>query len=180
MIGLLSNFDLALRLAALVATVAVVAALVVARRSPQSRRLVVAARVLAAGAIGTAAVATLVTPGGITWGYHQLVLEPGRGGLGDVAVLLQDPTSLPALQLVLNVVLYVPVGLLVTLGWDHDGAGVRRALAVGAATTIVVELLQWQLTTRVASTDDVLFNLLGVALGVALAVPVRDASRDPQ
>lgn len=180
--GLLSNFDLAFRLAVAVAIVAVVTAGVAAHRAAAEERFRRAVPVLAVGAIATAVVATVVTPGGITWNYHQLVLMPGRGGLGDLADLASDPGSLATVQLVLNVALYVPVGLLVTIGWDGDGHGVRRGLLVGACTTVGVEFVQWQLTTRVASTDDVLLNLLGVGLGVSLAAVRRrwPASRPRQ
>lgn len=178
MTGLLSNFDLPLRLAAVITIAAVVIAAIVARRSPAGDRFVPVVRVLAVGAIISTVVATLVTRGGIVWGYHQLVLEPGGGGLSDAAVLIRDPLSLPAVQLILNVLLYVPIGLLITLGWDEDGRGVRRALMVGAATTIGVELAQWMFTTRVASTDDVVLNLLGVLVGIGLALLVRQIAAD--
>ncbi len=171
--GLLSNFDLALRLAGAVGILAVVTAGFAAHRAPAHERFRRAVRVLAVGAILSVAAATVVTPGGITWNYHQLVLVPGQGGLGDLAKLANEPDSLAAVQLVLNVALYVPVGLLVTMGWDGNSRGVRRGLIVGACTAVCVEFVQWQFTTRVASTDDVLLNLIGVGLGVSLAAAVR-------
>lgn len=173
MTGLVSNFDLALRLAGAVAVLALVSAGVAAHRAPVDGRFQRAVRVLAVGAILTVVAATVVTPGGITWNYRQLVLIPGEAGLGDLADLVEDPGSLAAVQLVLNVALYVPVGLLVTMGWDGDGRGVRRGLLVGACTSLFVEFVQWQFTTRVASTDDVLLNLIGVGLGVSLVAAVR-------
>ncbi|WP_236683063.1 VanZ family protein [Demequina globuliformis] len=94
---------------------------------------------------------------------------------------LSDPAFL---QLALNVLLFVPLGVFVRVV-VHRGMGV--AAAAGAAVSLLIETTQitgvWGLypcAYRLFDVDDLLTNTLGAVLGcvVALAVPPR--WREPQ
>lgn len=108
-------------------------------------------------------------------------------GLGVAATL----TSRVVLQVVFNVVLFIPWGLLVrrVFGW-----GVVRATASGLLASVLIELTQftgiWGLigcSYRVADVDDVITNTAGALIGAVMAplvlgwIPKPDelqASRD--
>ncbi|MCR2764189.1 VanZ family protein [Microbacterium sp. zg.B48] len=64
-----------------------------------------------------------------------------------------------------NVVLFVPLGLLLTLLFAHPWRGVMLALGVSAAA----ELAQFLIPSREPSLRDVLANVGGAALGAGLA-----------
>ncbi len=76
-------------------------------------------------------------------------------------------------DIVANLLLYVPLGLCLMLGWP---AGWRRLTsfgwAVGAslALSLTIELLQVHAPARVSSLDDVLLNCAGAAAGALLAL----------
>lgn len=75
------------------------------------------------------------------------------------------------LDLVANVLLFVPGGFLLALG-EGEGEGRRgawrRALAAGAMLSLAIECAQLFLPARYASPWDVLMNAAGAALGGAL------------
>ncbi len=75
---------------------------------------------------------------------------------------MSTPTTLEARLLVANLLLFVPVGLLAVLGWRRPSLG----LAAGVLLSIVIELAQFLVFSRVAVTDDV--NGGGAALGALL------------
>ncbi|MBY5161275.1 VanZ family protein [Nitriliruptoria bacterium AS10] len=102
----------------------------------------------------------------------DLVLRPGGGGLQDLPVLWDDPRSLAALLLVLNVVLYVPVGAFARLALPDHGA---RALLIPLVLSVAVEAWQFVGLGRVGSLDDVLLNLAGATVGWFAARLVTDA-----
>jgi len=74
------------------------------------------------------------------------------------------------LERLLNTALFVPLGLLlaVTLGRRWWWAGIPVGLAVSAT----VEVLQRGIPGRVPDPDDVLWNTVGAAVGVALGALV--------
>lgn len=74
--------------------------------------------------------------------------------------------SLGGVDFVLNIILFVPLGL---GAYWLLGSG-KKALLLGASVTFLVELLQWRLIPgRDASLGDLLANSLGSALGIGLA-----------
>lgn len=85
-----------------------------------------------------------------------------------------DPT-----EYVLNVVLFLPLGLLVPLIWDRA----RRLLPVlglGTAFSVFLEATQL-LNIRATDVDDVIMNLAGAALGFsAFKIIARAAPQLPQ
>jgi glycopeptide antibiotics resistance protein len=75
-----------------------------------------------------------------------------------------------------NILMFVPLGLLLTLLFAHPWYGVVLALALSAA----VELVQIVIPSRQASLRDVLANVIGAAIGAALAwLIVRREARSP-
>lgn len=99
-------------------------------------------------------------------------LVPLRTIRAQVAALGYD-TGESLLQLAGNFLFFVPVGLLLPLGWPRLRS-LRRTLLVGLAVTVAVELVQLLITKtlpvwpRWADIDDVLLNLSGVAVGWVL------------
>jgi hypothetical protein len=168
MTGLRSNFGQSLALVAIVAAIAVVAALVAARRASAggSSPLGPAARILAAGAVGAMIVSTALPRRLAIETDGDLVLELGRGGLGDWRVLFDDPNSLASVELIGNVLLYVPIGLTMTLGWFRQR---RFVLPACIALSLLIEAAQYTVLGRVAALDDVLLNAAGAALGILIA-----------
>jgi VanZ like family len=64
-----------------------------------------------------------------------------------------------------NIVMFVPLGLLLTLVFAHPWWGVVFALAASAA----VELVQFVIPSRQPSLRDVLANVTGAAIGAGIA-----------
>lgn len=90
-------------------------------------------------------------------------------GLGVAATL----TSRAALQVIFNVVLFVPLGLLVR---RFSGRGLLITTALGLAVSLVIELTQgtamwgvYDCPYRVADVDDLLANTTGALIGALLA-----------
>ena len=70
-------------------------------------------------------------------------------------------------EMLLNVLLYIPVGSLLS-GSLRDTAHARRnTFLAGACLTVLTELLQYLLRLGLAETDDLIHNLLGLFLGMA-------------
>jgi hypothetical protein len=169
--GLWSQFAFSLRISLLVAMATAVTAGVVAIRRRRARRPVLAptSRVLA---VGCAMVVVTAMSLPHTWppqweGIGDLVLAPGRGGLSDWRVLIEEPNSLAAVLLVANVLLYIPLSLFSTLAWPGIGGPVLLGCL---ALSLLVELVQLVLLGRVASVDDVLLNMAGAVIGHAIGV----------
>ncbi len=166
--GLSDNFSLAMQLSLGVAVLTAVVAGVVAAVRFRDRRPVLAAsaRVATAGAALIAFVATSVRGDRLVFERGgDLVLQPGRAGLGDFDQLLANPTSLAAVLLVANVLLYVAVAFAGVLGWPHRH---RLVLPACLGLSLTVETVQYLALGRVASTDDVLLNMLGATIGYGL------------
>ena len=96
----------------------------------------------------------------------DLVLAPGGAGLGDLNQIVADPTSLAAILLLSNILLYVPLAFFAAISFHP-----RRhlALLVCLALALAVETTQYLLLGRVAATDDLILNMVGSLIGYALA-----------
>jgi hypothetical protein len=166
-LGLWSNFGAPLQLAFAVAAVTACAVVVLRIRAWRGATPWTAiARVGLAGSVLVVLLATALPRAWPPEGRGDLVLAPGRGGLADWRVVLEAPGSLAAVLLVLNVVLYLPVGLFGgLLVPDRPG----RAVAGAVGLSILVETWQLAVIGRVASTDDVLLNVVGAVVGLGLA-----------
>ncbi|MDX1468404.1 MAG: VanZ family protein [Acidimicrobiia bacterium] len=97
----------------------------------------------------------------------DLVLVPGGGGLGDLEQIAASPTSLAAVLLAGNVLLYIPIGFAGTIGW-YDRR--RLVLAGCLLLSVAVETVQLLALGRVAATDDVILNMVGASIGYVLAI----------
>ncbi len=69
------------------------------------------------------------------------------------------------IEFVANILMFVPLGLLLTLLFAHPWYGVVLALALSVAA----ELAQIVIPSRQPSLRDILANVLGAAIGAALA-----------
>jgi glycopeptide antibiotics resistance protein len=111
-------------------------------------------------------------------------LIPGRTIAHELGEF-QAQTRVMAVQLFGNVGFFIPIGLLLPLGW-HWAERLGRTLLVGLAMTVSIELAQLVMTytlpvaPRWADIDDVVLNLLGVLIGwgiwrLAFAPPRAEA-----
>jgi len=169
--ALSSQFGHSLSLAIITAVVVLMTMALVARRVAGEGRPV-HPDVFRVAALGWAVVIVVATALPQVWPPRlsadgDLVLEVGRGGLGEWRAILDDPLSWTSFLLVANVAVYVPFGFLGVLGWPARAAQVVLA---GTVISLLVEISHFTLTERVASTDDVILNATGVVLGAALAV----------
>jgi VanZ family protein len=106
-------------------------------------------------------------------------------GVGPFAFLFAPwPAYVTAFDVTLNVLAYVPFGLLLALAMHPQLRGptsVMMAVAVAAATSVLLESAQSYLPARIASNVDVLANSAGAALGAlagaALAPMLIDGRR---
>lgn len=173
MLGLRSRFLVSLVLLTALAVLALAVAVRAGARARAAGRPVVpaAARAFVVPAVLAVLLATALPdswPPPFTGG--DLVLRPGEGGLDRLPQLWRAPGDLEAVLLVANVLLYVLLAAAISLGWGRP----TRALACAAALTVLVESVQYAALERVAAVDDVLLNLTGAVLGVALvALPGR-------
>lgn len=73
-------------------------------------------------------------------------------------------------EVCLNIVLFIPVGILLTciLGKDKW----KLAIGIGALLSFIIELLQLTFKRGMCETDDVIFNTLGCGIGVAIVVAI--------
>lgn len=108
--------------------------------------------------------------------YARIVAAVGdriRFGLG--ADLFGDGW----IEFTANVLLFVPLGLLLTLLFRHPWRGVVLALVLSAGA----ELAQFVIPSRQPSVRDIIANVLGAAIGAAIAWWIvlrrrRKATRD--
>ncbi|HSN19195.1 MAG TPA: VanZ family protein, partial [Usitatibacter sp.] len=92
---------------------------------------------------------------------------PGPGALHD---FFAKPRYIVAFDVALNVVAYVPLGVLATLclaGGERRARGAWKGALFGAALSFALESCQLFLPGRVASLYDVLANTAGAFLGAA-------------
>ena len=97
--------------------------------------------------------------------------------------------KLPALELtmgnwedlVINVVVYIPLGLALAVWGPHRRSPGRTrvfsALVIGTAVSLTAETMQTGIGARVASLLDVLLNACGAALGATLAPGVVEGAK---
>lgn len=108
------------------------------------------------------------------FGLLLVTLSPGHGVTERVFVL--SPLQASALgtpaQIVLNAVLFMPVGFLTTLRWRRFAA--HRVLATSFSVPLGVELLQYLLGIgRIASTADLFLGVAGIIVGGLIALAPR-------
>jgi VanZ family protein len=104
--------------------------------------------------------------------------EHGRRAAGWLAVPPHPLAPGTVRDALLNVAIFVPVGLWLAAGAGRLAAAAGRltsALAVGAAFSVLMESLQYVLGWRHSSLMDVAANTAGVALGALLALAVARA-----
>jgi VanZ family protein len=92
------------------------------------------------------------------------------------------PRYVVAFDIAINVVAYMPLGVIAAYRYSAKGAAhpLLRAIAYGAALSITMELLQLYIPNRVSSLHDVLANTAGTALGaLAFAEPLHAAATRP-
>jgi hypothetical protein len=166
--GLLSQFgDSVGAVLVVVSASAMVAAVVAIRRARSGYPwLSPVARILT---VGWAMVIVAATAMPFPHGFDpdgDLVLAPGGAGLGDLDQIVADPTSLAAILLLSNILLYVPLAFFATISFHP-----RRllALVVCLALALAVEITQYLFLGRVAATDDLILNMVGSLIGYAVA-----------
>ena len=69
-------------------------------------------------------------------------------------------------QVIMNVVVFVPVGFLIRATFKECSWG--KAIACGAMLSVVVEKLQLLMMKGTAEVDDVIHNTLGCSIGIAV------------
>jgi hypothetical protein len=162
--GLWETFGTPLRLATFAGLVTLVAVAVAAVRGRRPR--VSAGRAGLAGSILVVVLATAL-PRERPWvGPGERVLALGEGGLDGWRVILDAPGSLAAIVLIASVLLYIPFGFFGSLAHPEHPAWV---ISGAALLSILVEAWQLYVIGGLASTDDVLLNLVGTAIGWGLA-----------
>jgi len=130
-------------------------------------------RVIAVGSAFSIVAATAVpyTWPPVRYGLGDLVLVPGRGGMGDLAQILAAPGSLAAILLAANVLLYIPLTLAAAVGWPQRSATILLAALL---LSLSVETVQYLVLERVAATDDVILNMTGAVMGLAAGIAIRN------
>ncbi len=89
------------------------------------------------------------------------------------------PRFITLQDVMVNVAAYVPLGLLLSIGWGArygPARGVLAAVLAAAALSLAMEAAQMFLPSRIASNVDLLANSLGAWLG-AMAAPLFAPSR---
>lgn len=71
------------------------------------------------------------------------------------------------INLVGNVVAFMPTGLLIPLAW-RGAPSLRRTLRGGLALSLGIEVAQWLAGYRVSDIDDIILNGLGTLCGYGL------------
>lgn len=74
-----------------------------------------------------------------------------------------------------NVALFAPLGFLLPLCWKECDS-FPKVIAAGAVISCAIELLQLLVVSRVTDVDDVLLNLVGIALGYGAYLLLRRSS----
>ncbi len=94
------------------------------------------------------------------------------------------PMTMPVLEALANVGMFVPLGMLLVPAWSarlnrRDGATaifVRTVLA-GATLTVVIETVQLAIPGRYSTVQDVIMNTLGAAVGGGAVLLARRLRR---
>lgn len=134
----------------------------------------------------TRAVRALLVPYAI--GLFLVTWLPGEragkvtGIVAETAHLLESlsipfETGYPILEFLANVALFVPLGILLPLAWRT--LPWWAVVAIGFATTVLIELVQLTMPSRYSTVSDVVANTLGTALGFALVQALAHLGRRP-
>jgi glycopeptide antibiotics resistance protein len=101
--------------------------------------------------------------GRLTGVVGWLALQVGKLGIP------VDPAYV-VLEFTANIVLFLPFGLLATIAYPR----LRPVLviAIGFASSVVIELVQLAIPSRYATVSDVIANTVGAAIGCLAAVAV--------
>lgn len=91
----------------------------------------------------------------------ELVPPEFENATGFVRLFLKDAS--PLTGALLNVLLYYPMGYILTALFPQLKAG--RVLLIGCAASVLTELAQYLLAMGWCDIDDVIYNVLGTALG---------------
>lgn len=70
-----------------------------------------------------------------------------------------------------NIALFVPLGLLLAVGWRRMPA--VAIVAAGCAASTIIELVQLTMPSRYSTLSDVIANTLGTAVGLVIARAIR-------
>jgi len=171
--GFLRYFGSNIVASGVIAGISAVVALVFAIDAHHKGRAVLrpTSRILAVGSAAAIVAATLLPlrwPGRFFTG--DLELTPFHGTLAFwQQSLSRFPDTLPSVLLVVNLAIYVPLGVFVVLGW---GTGLRSILAC-VLLSLTVETAQYAIVGGHAETDDIILNTLGALTGVFIAAVVR-------
>jgi len=115
---------------------------------------------LAVASLIPALLLTLVIPGGMHTTVELVPLVDMWATGVNVTTLYQNAG---------NVLLFLPFGALLPVAFNGAFARLWRILAVAAGLAFAIEVLQYLLDVgRVSSTDDVILNTVGAALGCVL------------
>ena len=79
---------------------------------------------------------------------------------------IRDPRL--ALQILYNILLMIPIGLLLPLVYHKTRHPVRLTFLTAAALSIATEVIQYFARLGTCETDDVMHNLLGCGIGIAI------------
>ncbi|WP_181158131.1 VanZ family protein [Microbacterium sp. MYb64] len=66
-----------------------------------------------------------------------------------------------------NIALFVPLGVLLAVGWPRMPA--MAVIAVGCAASTIIELVQLTMPSRYSTLSDVIANTLGTVVGLVIA-----------
>jgi hypothetical protein len=87
-------------------------------------------------------------------------------------LLFSADANTSAGQVLGNLVLFAPIGVLAPIIWPVARAAGRNALLTGVGLAVLIEVSQWAMASgRVASIDDVLLAGVGTCLGYLLGAP---------
>ena len=139
------------------------------QRGEPYRAVSLASRVLLAGALGAVLVVTLTggEPGGAANGVN---LMPGDGIR---RALLNADEDLGRLNLLGNIVMFMPIGLLLPIA---TGLRWRHTVSLCMLGSLAIEIAQVSLG-RAFDIDDVLLNSIGAAAGAAFGVVLAGGFR---
>ena len=120
---------------------------------------------------GPVVLLTLIWAAGVAF----MTLRPGSGlGVRLNLVPLQFDGRGSAVDAVLNVFVFVPLGLLLVLA----GARILAVFGIALATTLTIEITQYLLDDgRTADVNDLITNTAGALLGAVLMFGVRALAR---
>ena len=166
-----SYYALSIKLAFYIALLfAIVAGVIVVRSRDLAHAIRPLSRLLTVGSAVVIFVATgLPRDWPPDWGGGKLRLVPGHGGF-DWRDLVYEPNTVTSLLIVLNVLLYIPLGFFGALGWRYRP---RRVFLACVALSVLIEIAQLVVLNGYAATDDLILNTAGAAVGVLLGVWFR-------